>query len=161
MVLLYSKGEQTSSKVFSIKTNPSPQSLKKVLVAKKRAKSLEAARFNPSGKDLAEQLSKSKDADTTTFHTPIDNPSESIAQKNENIPQSNPHIGAGLLGGSLNGIEQDEEGNLSFDPAKFAAGFLGASLGSKAASMGFKHLEKPSFKRKNHHRTSRYSSTRL
>ncbi|MDL0147699.1 hypothetical protein NYG95_08830, partial [Campylobacter felis] len=43
--------------------------------------SLEAAKFNPSGKDLAEQLSKSKDADTTTFHTPIDNPSESIAQK--------------------------------------------------------------------------------
>ncbi|EMJ0666690.1 hypothetical protein V7J24_001693, partial [Campylobacter upsaliensis] len=40
---------------------------------------LEAAKFNPSGKDLAEQLSKSKDADTTTFHTPIDNPSESIA----------------------------------------------------------------------------------
>ncbi|HEC1543240.1 TPA: hypothetical protein R1X41_001636, partial [Campylobacter upsaliensis] len=40
---------------------------------------LEAAKFNPSGKDLAEQLSKSKDADTTTFHTPIDNPDESIA----------------------------------------------------------------------------------
>ncbi|MDL0104305.1 PBECR2 nuclease fold domain-containing protein [Campylobacter felis] len=46
--------------------------------------SLEAAKFNPSGKDLAEQLSKSKDADTTTFHTPIDNPSESIAQ-NANV----------------------------------------------------------------------------
>ncbi|EHA5293669.1 hypothetical protein JK460_001664, partial [Campylobacter upsaliensis] len=44
---------------------------------------LEAAKFNPSGKDLAEQLSKSKDADTTTFHTPIDNPSESIAQNSE------------------------------------------------------------------------------
>ncbi|WP_270964064.1 PBECR2 nuclease fold domain-containing protein, partial [Campylobacter upsaliensis] len=51
---------------------------------------LEAAKFNPSGKDLAEQLSKSKDADTTTFHTPIDNPDESIAQKSDNIYHSNP-----------------------------------------------------------------------
>ncbi|EIR8270328.1 hypothetical protein LXP33_001738, partial [Campylobacter upsaliensis] len=62
---------------------------------------LEAAKFNPSGKDLAEQLSKSKDADTTTFHTPIDNPSESIAQKSDNIYHSNPHLGAGLVGGTL------------------------------------------------------------
>ncbi|WP_270971895.1 PBECR2 nuclease fold domain-containing protein [Campylobacter upsaliensis] len=74
---------------------------------------------------------------------------ESIAQKNENIPHSNPHLGAGLLGGSLNGVEQDEEGNLSFDPAKFAAGFLGGSLGSKAVGVGFKHLEKnPALKEK-------------
>ncbi|MDL0102545.1 LPD23 domain-containing protein, partial [Campylobacter felis] len=57
-------------------------------------------------------------------------------ENSENIYYSNPHIGAGLLGGSLNGIEQDEEGNLSFDPAKFAAGFLGANLGSKAVSRG-------------------------
>ena len=70
-------------------------------------------------------------------------------ENSENIYYSNPHLGAGLLGGSLNGIEQDDEGNLSFDPAKFAAGFLGASLGSKAVSMGFKHLEKnPALKEK-------------
>ncbi|EOX1265163.1 LPD23 domain-containing protein [Campylobacter upsaliensis] len=111
---------------------------------------LEAVKFNPSGKDLTEQSSKSKDADTTTFHTPIDNSSESIAQKNENIPHSNPHLGAGLVGGTLNGLETDEEGNITgFDPAKFAMGFLGGSLGSKAVSMGFKHLEKnPALKEK-------------
>ncbi|MDL0110882.1 PBECR2 nuclease fold domain-containing protein, partial [Campylobacter felis] len=50
-------------------------------------------------------------------------------ENSENMYYSNPHIGAGLVGGVLNGVEQDEEGNLSFDPAKFAAGFLGASLG--------------------------------
>ncbi|ELK5620318.1 hypothetical protein Q6T38_001158 [Campylobacter upsaliensis] len=110
---------------------------------------LEAAKFNPSGKDLAEQLSKSKDADTTTFHTPIDNPDESIAQKSDNIYHSNPHLGAGLVGGSLNGVEQDENGNLSFDPVKFAMGFLGGSVGSFALKKGFQILEKnPELKEK-------------
>ena len=70
-------------------------------------------------------------------------------EKSENIYHSNPHLGAGLVGGSLNGVEQDEEGNLSFDPAKFAMGFLGGAIGSKAVSMGFKHLEKnPALKEK-------------
>ncbi|EAH5546559.1 DUF3519 domain-containing protein, partial [Campylobacter upsaliensis] len=110
---------------------------------------LEAAKFNPSGKDLAEQLSKSKDADTTTFHTPIDNPDESIAQKSDNIYHSNPHLGAGLVGGTLNGVEQDENGNLSFDPVKFAMGFLGGSVGSFALKKGFQILEKnPELKEK-------------
>ncbi|EJW3040374.1 hypothetical protein OBY50_000760 [Campylobacter upsaliensis] len=110
---------------------------------------LEAAKFNPSGKDLAEQLSKSKDADTTTFHTPIDNPDESIAQKSDNIYHSNPHLGAGLVGGVLNGVEQDENGNLSFDPVKFAMGFLGGSVGSFALKKGFQILEKnPELKEK-------------
>ncbi|MEB2801277.1 PBECR2 nuclease fold domain-containing protein, partial [Campylobacter upsaliensis] len=110
---------------------------------------LEAAKFNPSGKDLAEQLSKSKDADTTTFHTPIDNPDESIAQKSDNIYHFNPHLGAGLVGGVLNGVEQDENGNLSFDPVKFAMGFLGGSGGSFALKKGFQILEKnPGLKEK-------------
>ncbi|EPS9404466.1 PBECR2 nuclease fold domain-containing protein, partial [Campylobacter upsaliensis] len=110
---------------------------------------LEAAKFNPSGKDLAEQLSKSKDADTTTFHTPIDNPDESIAQKSDNIYHSNPHLGAGLVGGVLNGVEQDENGNLSFDPVKFAMGFLGGSGGSFALKKSFQILEKnPELKEK-------------
>ncbi|MDL0109092.1 hypothetical protein NYG93_08555 [Campylobacter felis] len=70
-------------------------------------------------------------------------------ENSENIYYSNPHLGAGLAGGVLNGVEQDEEGNLSFDPVKFAMGFLGASLGSKAVRVGFKHLEKnPALKEK-------------
>ncbi|MCR2100498.1 ADP-ribosyltransferase-containing protein [Campylobacter upsaliensis] len=60
-------------------------------------------------------------------------------EKSENIYQSNPHLGAGLVGGVLNGLETDEDGNITgFDPAKFAMGFLGGSLGSKAVSKGIK-----------------------
>ncbi|EHE0559453.1 hypothetical protein J0E37_001603, partial [Campylobacter upsaliensis] len=62
-------------------------------------------------------------------------------EKSENIYYSNPHLGAGLVGGTLNGLETDEDGNITgFDPAKFAMGFLGGSLGSKAVGVGFKHL---------------------
>nr|WP_306812117.1 LPD23 domain-containing protein [Campylobacter upsaliensis] len=58
-------------------------------------------------------------------------------EKSENIYYSNPHLGAGLVGGVLNGLETDEDGNITgFDPVKFAMGFLGGSLGSKAVSKG-------------------------
>ncbi|EKC9553494.1 hypothetical protein OQK14_000173 [Campylobacter upsaliensis] len=70
-------------------------------------------------------------------------------EKSDNIYHSNPHLGAGLVGGTLNGVEQDENGNLSFDPAKFAAGFLGGSVGSFALKKGFQILEKnPELKEK-------------
>ncbi|MCR2101593.1 hypothetical protein CUPS4258_09695, partial [Campylobacter upsaliensis] len=74
----------------------------------------------------------------------------SFNEKSENIYYSNPHLGAGLVGGTLNGLETDEDGNITgFDPAKFAMGFLGGSLGSKAVGVGFKHLEKnPALKEK-------------
>ncbi len=72
--------------------------------------------------------------------------------ENQNLTtlQTNPHLGAGLVGGTLNGLETDEDGNITgFDPAKFAMGFLGGAVGSKAVSMGFKHLEKnPALKEK-------------
>ncbi len=62
--------------------------------------------------------------------------------------QSNPHIGAGLVSGTLAGVESDEEGNvIGFDPSKFALGFLGGSAGSVALTKGFKVLkEKPELK---------------
>ncbi|EMJ0666716.1 hypothetical protein V7J24_001721, partial [Campylobacter upsaliensis] len=70
-------------------------------------------------------------------------------EKSDNIYHSNPHLGAGLVGGVLNGVEQDENGNLSFDPVKFAAGFLGGSVGSFALKKGFQILEKnPELKEK-------------
>ncbi|HEF3531477.1 TPA: DUF3519 domain-containing protein, partial [Campylobacter upsaliensis] len=70
-------------------------------------------------------------------------------EKSDNIYHSNPHLGAGLVGGSLNGVEQDENGNLSFDPVKFAMGFLGGSGGSFALKKGFQILEKnPELKEK-------------
>ncbi|EAJ3972117.1 hypothetical protein CYI55_04315 [Campylobacter upsaliensis] len=59
-------------------------------------------------------------------------------EKSDNIYHSNPHLGAGLVGGALNGVEQDENGNLSFDPVKFAMGFLGGAAGSKAVKESIK-----------------------
>ena len=56
--------------------------------------------------------------------------------------QSNAHIGAGLVSGSVAGIETDENGNIvGFDPSKFALGFLGGAVGSKAVSQGFKVIK--------------------
>ncbi|EOV9222241.1 hypothetical protein ACOSOI_000194 [Campylobacter upsaliensis] len=74
---------------------------------------------------------------------------QKLNEKSDNIYHSNPHLGAGLVGGVLNGVEQDENGNLSFDPVKFAAGFLGGSVGSFALKKGFQILEKnPELKEK-------------
>ncbi|EIW9953039.1 DUF3519 domain-containing protein [Campylobacter upsaliensis] len=72
-----------------------------------------------------------------------------LENQNSTTLHSNPHLGAGLVGGTLNGVEQDENGNLSFDPAKFAMGFLGGSGGSFALKKGFQILEKnPELKEK-------------
>ena len=53
-------------------------------------------------------------------------------ESSPNIYQSNAHLGSGLVGGSVSGVEQDENGNLTFDPAKFVLGFLGGAAGSKS-----------------------------
>ncbi|EPW6906568.1 hypothetical protein ACWOXV_001681, partial [Campylobacter upsaliensis] len=72
-----------------------------------------------------------------------------LENQNSTTLHSNPHLGAGLVGGVLNGVEQDENGNLSFDPVKFAMGFLGGSGGSFALKKGFQILEKnPELKEK-------------
>lgn len=56
--------------------------------------------------------------------------------------QYNQHIGTGLASGTLAGVETDEQGNIiGFDPSKFALGFLGGAVGSKALSQGFKVLK--------------------
>ena len=64
--------------------------------------------------------------------------SGSIIPQQSTKLQSNAHLGSGL-GGSVAGIETDENGNIvGFNPAKFAAGFLGGVAGSKAVSSGYK-----------------------
>ncbi len=50
--------------------------------------------------------------------------------------QSNAHLGSGLVGGSVAGIESDENGNITFSPEKFALGLLGGAAGSKAVMSG-------------------------
>lgn len=57
-------------------------------------------------------------------------------EKSPNIFQSSPHAGAGLLGGSVAGVEQDENGEWHFSPEKFALGLLGGAVGSKAVAKG-------------------------
>ena len=57
-------------------------------------------------------------------------------ESSPNIFHSNPHAGAGLLGGSVAGIEQDENGQWRFSPEKFALGLLGGVAGSKAVAKG-------------------------
>jgi len=59
-----------------------------------------------------------------------------------NIYYSNATIGGGMLGGAVNGFETDEKGNISFNPSKFALGFLGGALATKSASLAIKEMSK-------------------
>ncbi|MBT0755562.1 putative barnase/colicin E5 family endoribonuclease, partial [Campylobacter upsaliensis] len=70
--------------------------------------------FTDTKDNVTSKKPKDKEAEFSYFN-----------EKSDNIYHSNPHLGAGLVGGVLNGVEQDENGNLSFDPVKFAMGFLG------------------------------------
>lgn len=56
--------------------------------------------------------------------------------------QTNPHLGSGIVGGSVAGFETDEQGNLNFNPANFLLGLAGGAVGSKAVALGFKTIEK-------------------
>ncbi|EMJ0666730.1 hypothetical protein V7J24_001737, partial [Campylobacter upsaliensis] len=94
--------------------------------------------FTDTKGNVTSKKPKNKEAEFSYFN-----------EKSDNIYHSNPHLGAGLVGGVLNGVEQDENGNLSFDPVKFAMGFLGGSVGSFALKKGFQILEKnPELKEK-------------
>ncbi|WP_169753546.1 hypothetical protein [Campylobacter mucosalis] len=57
---------------------------------------------------------------------------------------ANPIIGGGLLGGGLNGVERDENGDVKLDFDEFVRGFFGGALGTKLASLGLKKSN-PSF----------------
>ena len=66
---------------------------------------------------------------------------------NPNIYYSNPHIGAGILGGSYAGLERDEQGNINgFNPQKFALGFASGAGLSKGLQLSTKRLEKLAIK---------------
>ncbi|RUT51568.1 hypothetical protein [Campylobacter fetus] len=61
--------------------------------------------------------------------------------------QSNETIGGGLVGGTLGGVETDENGNISFDPDKFAMGFLAGAGGVAGIKRANKFLaNNPQFK---------------
>ena len=85
--------------------------------------------------DSSGNITSTKPKDTQAEHRYFN-------EASPNIYQTNPHIGAGLVSGTLAGVERDENGNIiGFDPSKFALGFLGGAVGSKAVSQGFKVIK--------------------
>ena len=83
--------------------------------------------------DINGNITSTKPKDTQAEHRYFN-------EDSPNIYQSNPHIGAGLVSGTLAGVETDENGNIiGFDPSKFALGFLGGSATSLAVSKIYKH----------------------
>lgn len=59
-----------------------------------------------------------------------------IAKGKAPILFSNPHLGSGMVAGTLNSV--DEDGN--FSPERFAAGFLAGLLGGKAIATGLRKM---------------------
>ncbi len=83
--------------------------------------------------DINGNITSTKPKDTQAEHRYFN-------EASPNIYQSNPHIGSGLVSGTLAGVETDEQGNIiGFDPAKFALGFLGGAVGSKGIATIYKH----------------------
>ncbi|KEA46556.1 hypothetical protein CR66_01580 [Campylobacter mucosalis] len=68
----------------------------------------------------------------------------SLENSDDFTPFSHPIIGGGLLGGGLNGVERDENGDVKLDFDEFVRGFFGGALGTKLASLGLKKSN-PSF----------------
>ena len=64
--------------------------------------------------------------------------SEIIPQKDKNTKtiNANSHIASGLVGGTLNSIDEDG----SFNPEKFAAGFIAGLAGSKAVAIAARKM---------------------
>ena len=81
--------------------------------------------------DTKGNITKTKPKNKESTHTYFN-------ENSPNIMYANPsHLGSGLISGSVAGIETDENGNIvGFNPAKFAAGFLGGVVGSKAVMSG-------------------------
>ena len=87
--------------------------------------------------DSAGKTTKEKPSDESARHSYFN-------AQSPNILHSNEIWGGGLAGGTLNGLETDEDGNIiGFDPAKFVAGFIAGAAGTKAVKSLF---ENPKFK---------------
>ena len=87
--------------------------------------------------DSAGKITKEKPSDESARHSYFN-------AQSPNILHSNEIWGGGLAGGTLNGLETDEDGNIiGFDPAKFVAGFIAGATGTKAVKSLF---ENPKFK---------------
>ncbi|WP_320831113.1 hypothetical protein [Helicobacter sp.] len=90
--------------------------------------------------DIQGNITKEKPKDKETEHRYFN-------EKSPNIYYSNPHLGVGLASGSVAGIEEDENGNISFNAEKFVLGMLGGVGGSVSFAKGVKYLkDNPQYK---------------
>ena len=79
--------------------------------------------------DSAGKTTKEKPSDESARHSYFN-------AQSPNILHSNEIWGGGLAGGTLNGLETDEDGNIiGFNPAKFVAGFIAGAAGTKAVKL--------------------------
>ncbi|MBR8466178.1 hypothetical protein KDE13_07480 [Campylobacter sp. faydin G-140] len=67
-----------------------------------------------------------------------------VSLENRVTLNANPTISGGLLGGGLNSVERDENGNVKLDFDEFVKGFFGGAIGAKLATLGLKKSN-PSF----------------
>ena len=105
-----------------------------VVFDSKQIKSIDNA---GSWTDSAGKITKEKPSDESARHSYFN-------AQSPNILHSNEIWGGGLAGGTLNGLETDEDGNIiGFNPAKFVAGFIAGAAGTKAVKSLF---ENPKFK---------------
>lgn len=83
--------------------------------------------------DSAGKITQEKPSDESARHSYFN-------AQSPNILHSNEIWGGGLAGGTLNGLETDEDGNITgFDPAKFVAGFVAGAAGTKAVKLAMKN----------------------
>ena len=79
--------------------------------------------------DSAGNITSTKPKDKSATHSFFN-------EQSPNILMSNDIVGGAVLGGALNGIETDENGNIiGFSPSKFVAGFLGGVGASKGVKI--------------------------
>ena len=99
-----------------------------VVFDSKQIKSIDNA---GSWTDSAGKITKEKPSDESARHSYFNTQSPNILHSNE-------IWGGGLAGGTLNGLETDENGNIiGFNPAKFVAGFIAGAVGTKAVKSQF------------------------
>ena len=86
-----------------------------------------------------------------TKHELIENLSEAnqpLSDNQSTTIQANQHLGAGLFGGMINGLSEDENGNLTFNPQDFLKGFAAGGLGSLGMNKALKVIKQnPQLKR--------------
>ncbi|TQR42954.1 hypothetical protein DMB95_00185 [Campylobacter sp. MIT 12-8780] len=122
--------EQNKLLITGIPTKKAREVIKRI----ENAQSIEARDFEgiSSAPSLWQSQTSKSQPSTTEMNSTT---KELLSQDNKpNELHSNTHLGSGLFTGSVAGIEEDEQGNLSFDPAQFVAGFLGGAGASKLMS---------------------------